>query len=56
MGAVVVAAAVGYVSNIVYVIQHVDAEVTNQFILACAGVAVPPVGIVHGFGTLFGAW
>lgn len=46
---VIFGGAVGWVMNIVKVVQMADAGMTNMFILRCVGVLAAPLGAVLGW-------
>lgn len=45
---------VGYITNIVELFTH--HSTLTDLVIGFAGIALPPVGIVHGIGHLFGVW
>ena len=48
-----IAAFAGWITNIIYVFQTIDCALTGHFILACVGVVVIPLGVVHGIWLWF---
>ena len=48
-----IATFVGWVTNIIYILQNIDGALTGHFILACVGVVVIPLGALHGIWLWF---
>ena len=48
----------GYLRHIIWSIDMLmnDAGTVSQYVLAGIGAIMPPVGIIHGLGLVFGAW
>lgn len=45
--------AVGYISNIVWLIKQDVITMSGEMIISILGVVVPPLGIIHGIYTWF---
>lgn len=45
--------AIGYVSNIVWIIKQDVIIMTGEMIISIIGVIIPPIGIIHGIYTWF---
>jgi hypothetical protein len=48
-GSGLVAAIVGWLLNIMVIIQSVDMSITGMFVLRCVGIFVAPLGAILGY-------
>ena len=49
----IVTIAIGYISNIVWIIKQDVLLMTGEMIISIIGVIIPPIGIIHGIYTWF---
>ena len=47
--AVIAAAVVGWIMNVIEIVQTVSDPITGMFILRCVGIVVAPLGAVLGY-------
>lgn len=45
--------AVGYISNIVWIVKQDVITLSGEMIISILGVVIPPLGIIHGIYTWF---